>query len=174
MTSRLRRAVLQASIAVPTSLFFVIPAYAVLGGSPMQTPSGAAASTVSPAVAHAAVMGSSSSQTTSSSSSSTSYSVIETTLSSGTVVREYVSTSGMVFGVAWHGPQMPDLSQLLGGYFPQFASGVQAAHAAGLRGAATVDQSGLVVHSGGHMGSFMGQAYLPQALPSGVSASDIQ
>ncbi|MGV7246462.1 DUF2844 domain-containing protein, partial [Caballeronia sp. M23-90] len=32
----------------------------------------------------------------------------------------------------------------------------------------------LVVRSGGHMGAFVGQAYLPQALPAGVSASDIQ
>jgi hypothetical protein len=31
-----------------------------------------------------------------------------------------------------------------------------------------------VVHSGGHMGAFAGQAWLPQALPAGVSGSDIQ
>jgi hypothetical protein len=170
--SRLRRAVLQASIAVPSSLFFVIPAYAVLGGSPMQTPEGATSAAVSPAVARAAAQGSSTGTTTSSTSAS--YSVIQTTLSSGTVVREYVTTSGTVFGIAWRGPQMPNLSELLGDYFPQFASGVQAARAAGLRGPGVVEQDGLVVHSGGHMGSFTGQAYLPQALPSGVAGSDIQ
>jgi hypothetical protein len=178
MPSRLRRAVLQASIAVPSSLLFVIPAYAVLGGSPMQTPSGATASTVSPAEARAAAQSSSQSsstgQTTSSTSSSASYSVIQTTLPSGTVIREYLTTSGTVFGIAWRGPQLPNLSDLLGTYFPQFASGVQAARAAGVRGPGVVEQSGLVVHSGGHMGAFIGQAYLPQALPSGVSGSDIQ
>ena len=172
MPSRLRRAVLRASIAVPSSLFFVIPAYAVLGGSPMQTPAGATASIVSPAVARAAVQGSSAGQTTSSTSAS--YSVIQTALSSGTVVREYVTTSGTVFGIAWRGPLMPNLSDLLGSYFPQFASGVQAARAAGVRGPGVVEQSGLVVHAGGHMGAFTGQAYLPQALPSGVAGSDIQ
>ncbi|QCP47775.1 DUF2844 domain-containing protein [Trinickia violacea] len=175
MPSRLRRAVLQASIAVPSSLFFMIPAHAVLGGNPMQTPEGATSSTVSPAVARAAVQGSSTSSTgQTTSSTSASYSVIQTTLSSGTVVREYVTQSGTVFGIAWSGPLMPNLTDLLGDYFPQFASGVQAARAAGVRGPGVVEQSGLVVHAGGHMGAFTGQAYLPQALPSGVAGSDIQ
>ena len=35
----------------------------------------------------------------------------------GMVVREYVSSTGLVFGVAWQGPQMPDLIQLLGASF---------------------------------------------------------
>ncbi|TKC89245.1 DUF2844 domain-containing protein [Trinickia terrae] len=166
MPSRFRRAVLHASIAVPSSLFAVLPAYAVLGGSPMQTPSGATATTSS-SVARAAATGSST-------SSSSSYSVIETTLETGTVVREYVTTSGTVFGIAWSGPQIPNLSDLLGGYFPQFASGVAASHTAGVRGPASVEASGLVVHSAGHMGSFFGQAYVPSALPSGVSSSDIK
>jgi hypothetical protein len=30
------------------------------------------------------------------------------------------------------------------------------------------------VHAGGHMGAFSGQAWLPQDLPAGVSAADIQ
>jgi hypothetical protein len=37
-----------------------------------------------------------------------------------------------------------------------------------------VDQSTLVVQSGGHMGAFSGRAWLPPALPAGVSGSDIQ
>jgi hypothetical protein len=37
-----------------------------------------------------------------------------------------------------------------------------------------VHQSGLVVETGGHMGAFVGRAYLPQALPQGVSADDIK
>ncbi|WP_250520786.1 DUF2844 domain-containing protein, partial [Caballeronia sp. NCTM1] len=46
--------------------------------------------------------------------------------------------------------------------------------ARGGRGQVSVQDSGLVVHSGGHMGAFSGSAYLPQSLPAGVSASDIQ
>ncbi len=103
------------------------------------------------------------------------YTVRQTSLPNGTVVREYVSTDGTVFGIAWRGPQMPDLSELLGGYFPQYTDGVKAARAAhGRRGVAAVDQDTLVVRSGGHMGAFAGQAWLPQALPAGVSGQDIQ
>src|ERR1039458_677209 len=42
------------------------------------------------------------------------YVVHELTLASGTVVREFVGPSGVVFGVAWQGPIKPDLNQLLG------------------------------------------------------------
>lgn len=45
------------------------------------------------------------------------YTVRETTLGSGTVVREYVSTAGTVFALSWQGPVTPNLSDLLGTYF---------------------------------------------------------
>ncbi|QGZ62994.1 DUF2844 domain-containing protein [Paraburkholderia acidisoli] len=157
----------------------------------MSTPAGATVSTLSPASAAAAVAaqtGASSSVSSSSSvarqavegaasssASSNAYSVQQTTLANGTVVREYLAPDGSVFGVAWNGQQMPDLSALLGTYFPQYVAGLKANRAAGrVRGPGVVEQSGLVVHSGGHMGAFSGQAWLPQALPAGVSAADIQ
>ena len=90
-------------------------------------------------------------------------------------MREYVGADGNVFGLAWNGPRMPDLQALLGNYFPQYASGVQALKARRPgRGPVAVEQSDLVVHSGGHMGSFFGQAWLPSALPAGVTGSDIK
>jgi hypothetical protein len=109
-------------------------------------------------------------------SASASYTVRETTFGNGTVVREYLAADGSVFGIAWRGPQMPDLNDLLGRYFPQYVAGVKAVRAArgGGHGPVTVDQSSLVVRSGGHMGAFSGQAWLPPALPAGVSGSDIQ
>jgi hypothetical protein len=112
----------------------------------------------------------------SSASASASYTVRETTLGNGTVVREYLTTDGTVFAITWRGPQMPDLNELLGSYFPQYVAGVKAARAArgGARGPVAVDQSSLVVQSGGHMGAFSGRAWLPPALPAGVSGSDIQ
>jgi hypothetical protein len=118
----------------------------------------------------------SASSTASSATASASYTVRETVLGNGTVVREYLATDGAVFGIAWRGPQMPDLSSLLGTYFPQYVAGVKAVRAArgGGRGPVAVDQSSLVVRSGGHMGAFNGQAWLPPALPAGVSGSDIQ
>ncbi|MGE5650209.1 MAG: DUF2844 domain-containing protein, partial [Bacillota bacterium] len=96
-----------------------------------------------------------------------SYSVHEIQLPSTTVVREYVSTEGRVFAIAWEGPSLPDIRQLLGGYFDRFAG------AMGKRRAqrhAVVSQPDLVIQSHGRMGAFSGRAYLPQALPQGVGA----
>ena len=44
------------------------------------------------------------------------YSVYEITTPYGTVVREYISPDGKVFGVAWRGPFLPDFQQILGTY----------------------------------------------------------
>src|ERR1700733_14163940 len=54
-----------------------------------------------------------------------SYTVHEIQAATGTVVREYVSQEGKVFGVAWRGPWLPDLRQLFGGYFEQYQAAVQ-------------------------------------------------
>jgi hypothetical protein len=109
------------------------------------------------------------------SAAAVSYSVDETTLSSGTVVREYVGQNGSVFAVVWHGPQMAPLNTLLGTYFPSYLQGVRDARAAqgGGHGPANVQLQGLVVQSGGHMGNFTGRAYLPQALPQGIGPDDL-
>jgi hypothetical protein len=159
------------------------PASAALGGAPMATPQGASVSTLnarSGSVSEGA--GSSgvrqtaqaSASASSSATGSAAYTVRQTTLANGTVVREFVSQAGTVFGVAWSGPQPPDLAALLGTYFPQYVAGVQANRANGVRGSGAVENNGLVVHAGGHMGAFSGQAWLPQALPAGVSTSEIQ
>src|ERR1700761_2356894 len=47
------------------------------------------------------------------------YVMHEITMSTGSKVREYVSPSGAVFGVAWEGELPPDLQQLLGPYYQQ-------------------------------------------------------
>ncbi|KND54720.1 hypothetical protein BPUN_4083 [Candidatus Paraburkholderia kirkii] len=144
------------------------PAYAVLGGEPMNAPQGATA-TSAKAVVHAA--GASGASSTSASD----YTIHSTTLASGTVINEYLSAQGIVFWIAWKGPRVPDLTSLLVSYFPPYQQGLKAQRAArGGRGPVSVQDSGLVVESGGHMGSFAGRAYLPQSLPAGVSASDIQ
>jgi len=104
-----------------------------------------------------------------------SYAVHEIQGSSGTVVREYVSSAGIVFAITWHGPWPPDMQQLLGSYFEQY---VQAANAQGAsrlgRRPLLIEQPGLVVQFGGHPRSFAGRAYLPPMLPEGVRAEDIQ
>jgi len=104
-----------------------------------------------------------------------SYTVHEIQAASGTVVREFVSAEGKVFAIAWHGPWMPDMRQLLGSYFDQYAQANQAQRGARMRrGPILINQPGLVVQIGGHQRAFAGRAYVPEMLPSGVSAENIQ
>lgn len=104
-----------------------------------------------------------------------SYTVHEIQGANGTVVREFVTAEGKVFAVAWHGPWMPDLRQVLGSYFDQFAHAAQSPSNARIgRGPLTINQPGLVVQNGGHLRAFAGKAYVPDMLPSGVRAEDIQ
>jgi len=102
---------------------------------------------------------------------SAAYTVHELQAPSGTVVREYVSPAGIVFGVAWQGPSMPDLRQVLGTYFDRY---VQAASKRNARGPVAIEQPGLSVQSGGHMRAFVGRAYIPEALPAGVTPDTIR
>jgi hypothetical protein len=63
-------------------------------------------------------------------STSPAYTLHEIKTPMGTIVHEFVSADGKVFAVAWHGPSMPPMQQILGTYFQQFSAGVQAHHAA--------------------------------------------
>jgi Protein of unknown function (DUF2844) len=101
----------------------------------------------------------------------TSYRVHEIQLSSGTVVREFVGPDGKVFAIAWKGPTIPDLRQTLGSYFDNYVTAAQAPHLG--RNHLQIQQSDLVVQAGGHMRAFSGRAYLPQAVPSGVSVGEL-
>ncbi|HEV2245917.1 MAG TPA: DUF2844 domain-containing protein [Terriglobia bacterium] len=100
------------------------------------------------------------------------YSIKELGTPDGKTIREYVSPSGLVFGVAWQGPTMPDLQQLLGSYFVQLQ---RAPRPRRLRGAPLVVRGkDFVLVSGGHMRSFHGAAYAPNLLPAGVSAEVVR
>jgi hypothetical protein len=108
-------------------------------------------------------------------STATGYTVQEIQGSNGIVVREYVSQAGKVFGVAWQGPWPPDLRQLLGSYFGQYEQAVKAQRAEHIgRRPLLINEPGLVVGMGGHPRSFFGHAYVPEMLPAGVHAEDIQ
>jgi len=102
----------------------------------------------------------------------TNYEMHELTLPSGTLVREYVTTSGVVFAVAWNGPSKPNLSQLLGPYFAD----LNAAAKNGRGGHTHLDlsRSDLVIQAGGRMRAFFGRAYLVAAIPAGVSSDDLR
>jgi len=99
------------------------------------------------------------------------FAVHEIAAPSGTVVREFVSPSGKVFAVAWSGPTMPDLRQVLGPYFDTYVAAVAQRKA---KGPVNVVLPGLVVQSSGHMRAFAGKAYLPDAVPAGVASEEIK
>ncbi|MFM0213398.1 DUF2844 domain-containing protein [Paraburkholderia sediminicola] len=92
------------------------------------------------------------------------------TLPSGTVVREYVAPSGIVFGVGWEGPTLPNLKTMLGAAFDQYVAANATRRATPL----AVSKSDLVIFSSGHLRAFAGHAYLPLAVPAGVDISVIQ
>lgn len=166
MSNQIMRAAFCATLSC-AALGAAAPAAAALGGTPTPAPAGAVSSSVNAVVVHAA-------SGVGSTTSAASYTVTQTTFAVGTVVREYVSAAGTVFGIAWNGPIMPNLPALLGSYFTDYDGARAAQRTANPgRGPLKVELPGLVVHSGGHMGSFSGQAYLPQSLPVGVSAIDI-
>lgn len=100
------------------------------------------------------------------------YEVHELTLASGTIVREFATSSGTVFGVAWQGPVKPDLSQLLGPHFVRMVAAGQRPH--GDHRSLRVAAPDLVVESGGRMRAFAGRAYLPALLPATVLAGDVR
>jgi hypothetical protein len=100
------------------------------------------------------------------------YSLQQITASSGMVVKEFVSPDGLVFGITWQGPTMPNLQQLLGSYFPQFQQAAQSR--ARRRGPLVLRTEKLVVESGGHMRSFHGRAYVPSLFPKNVSSEVVQ
>jgi hypothetical protein len=102
--------------------------------------------------------------------SQSAYTVHLITLPSGTVVREYVAANGIVFGVAWEGPTLPDLRTTLGAAFDQYVAATATRRATPL----AVSNDNLVAFSGGHLRAFAGHAYLPQAVPAGVDVSVIQ
>jgi hypothetical protein len=106
------------------------------------------------------------------------YSVHEITTPYGTVVREYVSPDGKVFGVAWRGPFLPSFPQLLGSHYAEFAQAAQDARAAqpgrSRNPSLSVAKPDLVMHSAGHARAYAGHAYIPGMIPQGVEAQEIR
>jgi hypothetical protein len=107
-----------------------------------------------------------------SSGAAANYTVSETTLDSGTVVREYAAASGTVFAVSWNGPFVPDLRTLLGSHFDTMARQAAKTPHAG-HSQFTLNQSDVVIESGGHMRAYMGRAWIPDQLPAGFASADI-
>jgi hypothetical protein len=61
---------------------------------------------------------------------------------------------------------------MLGRYFDAYATAPKSGHADHHH--LQIRLNDLVVQESGHMRAFTGRAYLPQAIPSGVSVEDLQ
>jgi len=94
--------------------------------------------------------------------------------SASTSVREYVSPSGIVFGIAWNGLIHPDLTQLLGSYAGEYKEALrQTARRPGRR-SLQVKTGRVVIEKWGHMRNLQGRAYAPALIPSGMSIDEIR
>ena len=103
------------------------------------------------------------------------YAVHEMHAPNGVVVREFVSSAGKVFGVAWQGPARPDLRQILGTYFDVFTKAAQSQRVRTVgRAPLLIQQPGFVLQMGGHPRAFVGRAYVPQMVPAGVQAQELR
>ena len=90
----------------------------------------------------------------------------------GTVVKEYISPQGLVFGISWQGPALPNLQQLLGSYFADWQK-ASASHAP-RRGPLVVRTDKFVIESGGHVRAFRGRAFAPPLFPKNLGPEVIQ
>ena len=103
------------------------------------------------------------------------YALHEIRSASGTMIREYVNPTGMVFAVAWDGAWLPDLRQVLGDHFDRYQAVMQSRQRSRTgRGALLIDEPGLVVQMSGHPRAFKGRAYVPALLPAGLQLESIR
>jgi hypothetical protein len=101
-----------------------------------------------------------------------SYTAREATDANGVTIREYVLPTNVVFAVTWQGPVRPDMSELLGSYFPNFANpGEGRTHGIGPM---VQHNSAFHIESAGHTGYFFGKAFLPRLVPVNVRMENLQ
>lgn len=102
------------------------------------------------------------------------YATHEMQLENGTVVKELTDSEGRVFAVAWRGPVLPDFKALLGSHFDALSAGAKKARTPGKLGTPlSIEQERVVIRSSGRMRHFVGHAYAPDLVPSGVNLNEV-
>jgi hypothetical protein len=91
-----------------------------------------------------------------------------------TVVREYISPSGIIFGIAWNGLTHPDLTQLMDSYFGEYQEALKQTPRKQGRGCLQVKTDRVVVEKWGHRRNLQGRTYVPTLIPAGVSVDEIK
>jgi hypothetical protein len=99
------------------------------------------------------------------------YAVHEMQAETGTMVREFVSPQGKVFGVSWQGPARPNLQQLLGPYYEEYNQNAPTRRS---HGPVTIQTPNMVIQFGGHQRALTGRAFVPGMVPSGVRVEEIK
>ena len=100
------------------------------------------------------------------------YNLHQITATDGSVVNEFVSPAGTVFGISWKGHFAPNLQQLLGTYLTNFQQGQRTQYVR--RRAITIQGDNFVFSSFGAMRNFRGRAYVPGLIPANLTAEVVQ
>jgi len=100
------------------------------------------------------------------------YNLHQIIASDGSVMNEFVSPAGVVFGVSWQGHSLPNLSQVLGTHLADLQNGQRANVVP--RRAVTVQTGDFVLISIGHDRYFRGRAYLRSQVPSNLTPEVVQ
>jgi hypothetical protein len=103
------------------------------------------------------------------SSPQSNYTIYIQSISPDLVIKEYVSSSGNIFGVAWKGSTLPNFQILLGNYYSNYLSAQQQNPRS-----VFLQDNNLVIESSGVMGGYIGRAFLPKQVPTGLAPAAIQ
>jgi hypothetical protein len=101
-----------------------------------------------------------------------SYDLYERRTADGLYVREYLSRAGVVFCVSWYGVGSPNVGALLGGYAGRYHA-VAHVHR-GNHHILAVEDPDFVFTLLRLPRGWRGQAYLPTAIPEGVSRAELR
>lgn len=89
-------------------------------------------------------------------------------------IRQYISPSDVVFGIAWTGMTQPDLTELLGTYADEYKKTSQKRRRQPGRRFFRAATDDLVVEKWGHQCRMCGRAYVPALIPDVVNTDEIQ
>ncbi len=87
-------------------------------------------------------------------------------------IREYANLNGTVFGIYWVGDTKPDMSLLLGTYASRYNTLINQPLAG--RSPVAINDSDLIIQTGGRMNNFFGVAFLPGIAPIGIQLAEIR